>query len=76
MIEYDISELFARLGYTWTLKSGRVIVPDEDDVERFLDEAAKHLHNEPVGTRLSVGKMIIEKTATGHDVYVYTGSYQ
>lgn len=75
MIEEIISEFFARQGWTWHLKKGRVVTPTENDVLAAFDEAARLLTNEPVGTRLSVGRLIIEKKTLGHDVYMYVGEF-
>lgn len=76
MLETIISDLFEQLGFTWTLENDKVITPTDSDVERVLDEAARQLHNEPIGTRLNVGKLIVEKRPVGHDVYLFTGNFQ
>lgn len=75
MIEQIISQFFRDRGWTWRLKGGRVVTPSEQDVLAALDEAAKQLHKEPVGSTLQVARLIIEKKHTGHDVYVYVGEY-
>ena len=75
MIEQIISEFFTRMGWTWNLRGGRVVTPSEEDVLAALDEAAKQLYNQPVGTQLQVGRLIIEKKHRGHDVYMYVGEY-
>lgn len=75
MIEEIISKFFRQNGWTWNLKGGRVVSPSEDDVLAALDEAARMLTSEPVGTRLSVGRLIIEKKHVGHDVYIFVGDF-
>jgi len=75
VVEQIISEFFADRGWTWNLKRGRMVTPSESDVQAALDEAAKQLYNQPVGTQLEVGRLIIQKKHTGHDVYVYVGEY-
>ena len=75
MIEQIISKFFAERNWTWRLKGGRVVTPSEDDVLAALDEAAKQLYAEPPGTILQVGRLIIEKKHTGHDVYMHVGEY-
>jgi len=75
MIEMMVTDTFDKIGHRWNTDQGLVRV-DDDDVTRVLDHAAKVLYNEPVGTRLSIGGLIIEKRATGHDIYVYLGNYQ
>lgn len=76
MLEAYLAEIFAREGWTWNLKGGVTRVPTEEDVEAALDEAARLLYNEPVGTQLEVGRLIIKKLPRGHDVYVYAGPYE
>lgn len=77
MLNKTVSELCQDLGVTWTLKGGKVISPDEHDVEAFFDEAVKHLHTEEVGTRLTVGGLIIEKEENNnYGVYVYAGNFK
>lgn len=75
MVERIISEFFTKMGWTWNLKGDRVVVPSEDDVLAALDEAAKQLKDWPVAARLQVGRLIIEKKHTGHDVYMYVGEF-
>lgn len=74
MLEEEIARVFRKNGWTWKLKKGTV-VPDEGDVMDALDEAARVLYDEPVGTQLEVGRLIIKKTATGQDAYIYVGEY-
>lgn len=76
MIERTISDLFQKIGRTWNLKGGRTVIPTDNDVEEALDEAARILYNEPIGHRLEIGGLIIEKRPQGHDVYVLVGNYQ
>lgn len=75
MLEEFISKHFRTNGWTWKLKKGEV-TPSETDVTEALDEAARLLYNSPTGTQLEVGRLIIIKTSTGHDVYVLAGSYE
>lgn len=75
MIESEIAEFFARQGWTWHLKGDRIVIPSEKDVTAALDQAAVELYKEPVGTRLEVGRLIIEKKTLGHDVYMYVGEF-
>ena len=74
MIEMMVVDIFDKTGHRWNTGNGLVRV-DDDDVKKVLDHAAKVLYDEPVGTRLSVGGLIIEKRDRGHDVYVYLGKY-
>jgi hypothetical protein len=71
-----IRRLFRENAWTWNIKGKGSVVPDEDDIERALDLAAEMLYSESIGTRLSVGRLIIEKTHQGHDVYCFVGNYK
>lgn len=75
MLEFMIAEWFDRHNWTWHLKGGRTVVPSDTDITQALDEAARQLYNEPVGTTLEVGRLIIRKKHQGHDVYMYAGEY-
>lgn len=75
MIENELAEIFERNGWTWNLKGGKTTIPNPDDIEAALDEAARLLYNEPVGTQLEVGRLIIKRLHNGFDVYVYVGPY-
>lgn len=76
MLEEQLAEWFKEQGWTWNLADGNTVIPDAEDFELALDEAARVLYNEPVGTQLTVGRMIIQKLHKGHDVYVYVGPYE
>jgi hypothetical protein len=76
VIEQEISRLFRKNGWTWSVKDKGSIVPDEDDVLATLDEAAKLLHDEPVGAQVEVGRLIIQKKHLGHDVFMFVGEYE
>lgn len=75
-IEDELAEWFEKNGWTWHLKGDRHVVPEPTDIEAALDEAARLLYNEPVGTQLEVGRLIIKKQPRGHDVYVFVGPYE
>ena len=76
MVEEEIARVFRKNGWEWKLKDKGSIVPDEDDVAAALDEAARMLYDEPVGTQLEVGRLIIMKRHRGHDVYIFVGEYE
>lgn len=75
-LEDELSDFFEKRGWTWNLKGGRVVTPSAQDIEAALDEAARLLYNEPVGTQLEVGRLIIKKQPRGHDVYIFVGPYE
>lgn len=66
--------VFTTTGRFWSV-GGKATTPTEDDVRKALDEAARVLYNEEVGTSLLVGGLNIVKHKAGYDVYVYVGDY-
>ncbi len=75
MLELDLAEYFAERGWTFKLKDGNSIIPNESDFEVVLDSAVKTLYDEPVGAQLEVGRLIIIKQHLGYDVYVLAGNF-
>lgn len=71
-----IVDVFRKTDRLWKLKNDDFIQPTEEDVQVALDAAAKELYTEPVGARLNLGGLIIEKTASDHVVYAYVGRYK
>lgn len=71
-----IQHIFDKTDRLWKLSDGAYIEPEISDIETVLDDVAAKLYAEPVGSRLTVGGMSIEKTETGFDVYVYVGTYK
>lgn len=74
-LEQELADTFERNNWKWNTKAKGPVVPTEEDIQAALDEAARVLYNEPVGSTLEVGRLIIHKKHRGHDVYVYAGSY-
>lgn len=74
-VEEELARIFRKNGWTWNIKGKSSVVPDEDDIEAALDEAARRLYDEPVGAQLEVGRLIVQKKHRGHDVYIYMGEY-
>jgi hypothetical protein len=75
MIADIVAGVFERIGHTWKTDQG-LIVPSEQDVEIFLDNAASALYTYSEGDRFESGGLIIERTKRGHDVWVYVGNYE
>lgn len=75
MIKNLIAYVFAQTGFTWNTKTGR-IVPDEEDIQIVLDEAAKALYTGVVGDRFESAGLIIEKRGSGFDTWVFVGNYK
>lgn len=74
MINDFIADVFTRLAHTWRI-GGKDVIPEADDVEKVLDEAAARLYDSPVGTQFETGGLVIQKATTGFDVYIYVGNY-
>lgn len=75
MIAQIVSEVFERIGHTWSFTNADVR-PDENLVQQMLDRAAGALYDRDVTDRYEVAGLIIEKAPDGHDVYVYVGNYK
>lgn len=74
MIEELIAYVLKRRGHHWMV-GGKPVQPTEEDVQTVLDEAAKTLYTMEPGTTFETGGIKVEKTARGHDIYVYVGHY-
>lgn len=74
--ERTIAEWFKQNEFKWSIKDQGTIIPSEKDVEAALDEAARILYDEPEGSHLSVGRLIIERLHKGYAVYMYVGDYK
>lgn len=77
-LEEDIANFFALNGYTWNIKGNEgveSIAPDEEDVRKVLDEAARRLYDGKNGDLILIGRLCVIKQQSGFDVYVLAGSY-
>lgn len=75
-IEDIISGVFDKTGRQWKVVNPEGhIDPSPADVKGVLDNAAKALYSESVGTTYNRGGLIVEKTNLGFDVYVHVGKY-
>ena len=70
-----VNHIFVETGRRWKI-GGAMLTPTEKDIEQALDAAAKMLYDEEVGSSLSVGGLIIEKTDNGFDAYVHVGEFR
>lgn len=75
-LEDYLAKIFKDKGWHWKVKNKGSKVPSSEEIEDALDEAARLLYTEPVGTQLEVGRLIIKKLHHGHDVYIYAGAYE
>lgn len=75
MLVEELARRFRVNGWTWTVRGREDVVPEESHIQAALDEAVKMLYDEPVGAQLEVGRLIIQKKHTGHDVYMFVGEY-
>lgn len=74
-LESDLARVFDKNKWTWNFTNGKRI-PDENDIEAALDEAARLLYDGKAGDSLFMGRLFIVKKEIGHDVYVFAGPYQ
>lgn len=74
IVAEKIHDWFKTNKWTWKI-SGESVEPGLDDIEKMLDEAAKTLYDEPVGTQLEVGRLIVKKLHRGHEVYIFVDEY-
>ena len=71
----EIINMLTEAAVQWNTEQG-LIDPTEDDLELVLDNMARMLYGEPVGTQLTVGGLMMEKRPLGHDLYVFAGNYE
>lgn len=70
----NIKRLFDARDVRWNF-DGRLLPPSEEDIRGLLSHAVTELKDEPDESNLRVGQLIIEKSGTGFDVYVFAGRY-
>lgn len=73
-IAEEIQQTFEKNMWEWNFSTGYRI-PTVEEIEAVLDKAAVTLHEQPTGTQLEVGRLIIRKLHRGHEVYIYSGKY-
>lgn len=62
-------------GIKWTRHDGTKEYPTIEEMDEMLDAVAVKLADEPTGTQLEIGGLIIRKEPTGYDVYAYIGPF-
>ena len=72
-----IIDHFRNIGHLWRIADNWVR-PNEKDVEKMLDRAAKELYDGAVGDRFEAHTtgLIIDKAESGFDVYMYVGNFE
>lgn len=75
MVSEQIEQIFDWNYHTWVVGGREGHRPTINDIERTLDEAHRRLYNEPEGTIIEVGGLIIRKQTDTLDVYVHVGEY-
>lgn len=71
-VEEELESLFLVKGYHWNI-GGNLIIPNAEDIRVTIDRAKEELYDEPDGTQLQVGRLIIKKQDGHYDVYVMIG---
>lgn len=72
----ELEDHFDRFGWQWSLKGKGKVQPDRYDFLAALDEVARVMYAEPVGTIMEMGRLVIIKTNTGYEVYVMAGTFE
>lgn len=71
----DIADHFVLRNWQWTF-DGESRIPTSEEVAGNLDKSIAVLYNEPEGTSLQVGGMIIHKSAGHYDIYAHFGEWK
>ncbi|AYB71043.1 hypothetical protein SEA_YABOI_251 [Streptomyces phage Yaboi] len=75
-LEEELKRLFDEKEYRWRV-NGRLKKPTLRDLSDTLEKIKEKLKDEPVGTWLYVGRLIIVKDAEGKlDVYAHHGTIE
>lgn len=70
----ELAEYFETNRLTWNI-DGEYRVPNATDIQMVVDKAVGMLYDEPSGSILEVGRLIIQKsTKTTFDIYVHFGT--
>ncbi|AXH67384.1 hypothetical protein SEA_WOFFORD_249 [Streptomyces phage Wofford] len=72
----ELKALFDQKGYRWRV-DGKLKKPTLKDIDNALEKITEKMANEPVGTWVYVGRLIVVKDADGMlDVYVHHGTIE
>lgn len=73
MIYDELAEFFKDNHYVWKFDNGKR-TPTADDIQEVVDLAVQKLYDEPSGSILEVGRLIIQKSDNKtYDIYVHFG---
>lgn len=74
MIYDELEEYFKENGFVWNI-DGEHKVPDAIDIQMVVDKAVAVLYDEPLGSILEVGRLIVQKsTNKTYDIFVHFGT--
>lgn len=71
-LEEELESMFLVKDYRWRI-NGSLVYPTATDIRETIDRAVKELYDEPEGTQLEVGRLIIKKADGHYDVYAMIG---
>ena len=74
MIE-TLVRLLRDAGIKWKRYDDTLAYPTIDDMEEMLEVIATRMADEPIGSQLEIGGLIVRKETTGYDVYAYVGPF-
>lgn len=72
-IAEDLAHYFLVRDYKWKLDIG-LVNPDENDICRAIEKAAKILEEHQDHSQLEVGRLIFKKNAGVVDIFVHAGT--
>lgn len=70
----DLEEQFKVRDFKYRV-NGELITPNKDDLSKILAELRRLLENEPDGTQVSLGRLIMKKQSDHNDVFLFLGEY-
>lgn len=69
-MDYEsLARHFENNEWTWHI-GGEDQIPTPADLMQVVDESKRRLSEEPAGTQIQIGRLIITKTDKHYDVYV------
>lgn len=71
-IEEELESFFLVHDYQWRI-DGVLRYPTADEIRQTIDRAVTNMYDEPEGTQIEVGRLIVKKHDSGFGVYVLVG---
>lgn len=71
-ISEELETLFMVKDYQWKI-DGALRFPNADEIRQTIEKAMAELSDEPNGTQIEVGRLIIKKHSEGYAIYTLVG---